>query len=90
MPRRTVFRCHIAVALDGRIARPGGAPPGVVARGGDIAAIAAEIEAAGHGRVWVEGAGLPLVPDGTPETGCTLRAFTPRTGGALHLLYERA
>lgn len=170
-----VFHCHIAVSLDGRIARPDGAfdwlegyppddfgfadfyagvdailmgratydvvramgewpypgkpavvvtgralpdaPPGVEPRGGDIAAIAAEMEARGHRRVWVEGggqvirqmlaagrldvlemaliprvlgAGLPLFPDGTQETGFTLRACTPRAGGALHLVYERA
>jgi dihydrofolate reductase len=175
MPRRTIFHCHIAVSLDGRIARPDGAfdwlegfppdafgfddfyagvdailmgratydvvramgdwpyagkqvvvithralhdaPAGVVARGGDIAAIAAEMEAAGHGRVWVEGGGqvirqmlaigrldvlemaliprvlgpgLPLFPDGTPETALRLVSSAARAGGALHLVYERA
>lgn len=111
----TLFHCHVAVSLDGCIARPDGsfdwlepyppgefgfdafyagvdailmgratyeavrgmgdwpypgkpttvvthrplpdAPPGVVARGGDMAAIVAELEAAGHARVWVEGGG---------------------------------
>jgi dihydrofolate reductase len=110
-----VFHCHVAVSLDGRIARPDGsvawlegfppdafgfaafhagvdailmgratyeavramgewphqgkpvvvlthralhdAPPGVVARGGDIAAVADELAAAGHARIWVEGGG---------------------------------
>jgi dihydrofolate reductase len=33
------------------------APPGVVARGGDMAAIAAAMEADGHARIWVEGGG---------------------------------
>jgi dihydrofolate reductase len=110
-----VFHCHIAVSLDGRIARADGgfdwldgfppdafgfdafyagvdailmgrathdavralgdwphagkpavvvthralhdSPAGVAARGGDIGAIAAEMEAAGHARIWVEGGG---------------------------------
>lgn len=33
------------------------APPGVVARRGEVAAVLAELEAAGHGRVWVFGGG---------------------------------
>jgi dihydrofolate reductase len=33
------------------------APPGVVARGGDLAAVADEMESAGHRRVWIEGGG---------------------------------
>jgi dihydrofolate reductase len=115
MPQRTIFHAHIAVSLDGRIARPDGsvdwlegyppdafgfepfyagvdailmgrgtydviramgdwpypgkpavvvtrrplddAPGGVAARGGDIAAIAAAMEAQGHARIWVEGGG---------------------------------
>lgn len=172
---RAVFHCHIAVSLDGRIARPDGsfdwlegfppdafgfdafyagvdailmgratydvvramgdwpypgkpavvmthraladAPAGVVARGGDMAAIAAEMEAAGHARIWVEGggqvirqmiavgrldvlemaliprvlgAGLPLFPDGTPESAFRLASCAARAGGALHLVYDRA
>jgi dihydrofolate reductase len=94
-----------------------GAPPGVEARGGDMAAIAAEIEARGYRRVWVEGGGqvirqmlaigkldvlemaliprvlgggIALFPDGTPETALRLLSCTPRSGGALHLVYERA
>jgi dihydrofolate reductase len=174
MPRRAVFHCHIAVSLDGRIARPDGAfdwlegfppdafgfdafyagvdailmgratydvvramgewpypgkpavvvthrtladaPPGVEARSGDIAAIAAEMAVRGHRRIWVEGggqvirqmlaagrldvlemaliprvlgAGLPLFPDGTPETALRLVSSAARAGGALHLVYER-
>jgi dihydrofolate reductase len=110
-----IFHCHIAVSLDGRIARPDGgidwleghppdafgfdefyagvdailmgrgtydvvrampdwpypgkpcvvvtrrplddAPAGVVAMGGDMAGIAAALEAEGHARIWVEGGG---------------------------------
>jgi dihydrofolate reductase len=93
------------------------APPGVVARGGDIAAIAAELEAAGHARIWVEGggdvvrqmlaigrldvldmavlplvlgSGIPLFPEGTVESAFRLVSCTPRSGGVLHLVYERA
>jgi dihydrofolate reductase len=111
----TIWHCHIAATLDGRIARPDGgvdwlegvpaeafgfaefyagigailmgratydmlrgmgawpyagrpttvltrrpladAPDGVEARGGDIAAVVAELEARGHARIWVEGGG---------------------------------
>ncbi|NGM46421.1 dihydrofolate reductase [Rhodobacter sp. SGA-6-6] len=112
----TVWHCHIAVSLDGKIARPDGGvedwlvadyppeglgfeefyagvgailmgrgtydaaagqdwpyagkavtvltsrpleapPPGVRVRSGDLAAVAAELEAEGHGTVWVEGGG---------------------------------
>lgn len=93
------------------------APPGVAARGGDIATIAAEIEARGHRRVWIEGGGavirqmlaigrldvlemavlpillgrgIALFPEGTAETALRLVSCTPRSGGALHLIYERA
>ena len=170
----TVWHCHVAMSLDGRIARPDGSfgwlapyPPeafgfeafmagvdailmgrathdavramgewpypgkpttvltrrplagaaaGVEARGGDIGAVVAELEARGHRRVWVEGggqvirqmlaigrldvlemaliprvlgAGIPLFPEGTPETALRLVSCTPRTGGALHLVYRR-
>ncbi|WP_237216346.1 dihydrofolate reductase family protein [Falsiroseomonas oryziterrae] len=172
---RTFWHCHIAVSLDGRIARPDGsfdwlepypaeefgieaflaevdailmgrgtydvvrgaadwpyagkdvvvvtnrplqeAPDRVTARGGDIAAIAAEMEARGYRRVWVEGggqvirqvlaigkldrlemaviprvlgAGIPLFPQGTPETALRLVSCVPRAGGALHVIYDRA
>ncbi|MCI0752256.1 dihydrofolate reductase family protein [Teichococcus vastitatis] len=114
----TVWHCHIAVSLDGKIARPDGSvddwlaadypaedfgfgaffagvdailmgrgtydalrcfgdwpypgkptivltarpldalpPPGVEARSGDVAAVAAELEARGYRRVWIEGGG---------------------------------
>jgi dihydrofolate reductase len=171
----TLWHCHIAVSLDGRIARADGsfdwlepyppeefglsafmaqvdavlmgratydvvramgdwphpgkptvvvtnrplvdAPPGVEARGGDIAAIAAEMESRGYGRVWVEGGGalirqmlaagkldllemaliprvlgdgIALFPAGTPEMALRLVSSAPRSGGALHLVYERA
>ena len=32
-------------------------PPGVEARSGDVAAVAAELEGRGHRRVWIEGGG---------------------------------
>ncbi|WP_137176697.1 dihydrofolate reductase family protein [Roseomonas sp. AR75] len=171
----TVFHCHIAASLDGRIARANGSvdwlemtgppeefgldvffagidailmgrgtydtvlrmgdwpyeakptivvtnrslpdpPPAVEARTGAMAAIVAELEARGCRRVWVEGGGvvirqimeigrldvlevavLPVVlgcgpllfPEGTPETRFALRSSTPRSGGALHLVYDR-
>jgi dihydrofolate reductase len=169
-----VFHAHIAVSLDGRIARPDGAvdwleghppdafgfapfydgvdailmgrgtydvvramgdwpyagkpavvvtrrplddaPAGVVARGGDIAAIAAEMEAGRHARIWVEGGGeiirqmlaigrldvlemavipvvlgtgIPLFPEGTPETALRLVSCAAREGGGLHVIYAR-
>ncbi len=171
----TLWHCHIAVSLDGRIARGDGdvdwlgrfgppeefgfaefyagigailmgratydacrrmghwpyadrpvtvltrrpiadAPPGVETRAGPIADVAAELEARGHARIWVEGGGevirqmlaigkldvlemalmplvlgegIPLFPDGTPETGFRLVSCAPRSAGALHLLYAR-
>jgi dihydrofolate reductase len=111
----TVWHCHVAVSLDGRIARSDGGvadwladyppeglgfeefyagvgailmgrgtydaiaphgwsyadkavtvltsrplndpPPGVRCRSGDLAAVVAELEAEGHGTVWIEGGG---------------------------------
>lgn len=114
----TIWHCHVAVSLDGRIARPDGSvddwlaadhpaedfgfdaflagvdailmgratydtvrrfgdwpypgkpttvlttrplddppPAGVEARSGDLAAVVAELEARGHGRIWIEGGG---------------------------------
>ena len=95
----------------------GDAPEGVEPRAGEIAAIAADMEARGHRRIWIEGggdvirqmlaigkldilemalvprvlgSGIALFPEGTPETLLRLISCTPRTGGALHLVYKRA
>ncbi len=172
---RTIWHCHIAVSLDGKIARPDGSfdwlngyppeefginaflaevdaivmgratyetvrgmgdwphpgkptfvvtsrpladpPPGVEARPANFAALAGELEGRGCKRVWVEGGGqvirgmmaagkldvlemalLPLVlgdgialfPPGTPGLGLRLVKCEPRSGGALHLIYEAA
>jgi dihydrofolate reductase len=38
----------------------------------------------------VLGSGIPLIPEGTAETKLRLVSCTPRSGGALHLVYERA
>jgi dihydrofolate reductase len=172
---KTLFHCHVAVSLDGRIARSDGSvdwldmtgppeefgfaefyagvdailmgratydivlrmgewpyagkptvvatnrplpdpPDGVEARGGAMAAIVSEFEARGCRRVWVEGGGavvrqmlqidrldvlemavlpivlgtgIPLFPEGTAETRFTLRSCAPRSGGALHMIYDR-
>lgn len=173
----TIWHCHVAVSLDGKIARPDGSvddwlaadypaedfgfdaflasvdaivmgrgtydvirgfgdwpypgkpttvltsrpldgplPPGVEARSGDPAAIVAELEGRGHRRVWIEGGGqvvrsliaigkldvlemavipiilgegIPLFPPGTGELKLELVSCTPKTKGALHLVYER-
>ena len=170
---KTIYHCHIAVSLDGKIARPDGSfdwlngyppqefgidaflaevdaivmgratyetvrgmgdwphpgkpafvvtsrpladpPDGVEARPGDFAALAAELEGRGFGRVWVEGGGqvirgmmaagkfdvlemavlplvlgdgIPLFPQGTPGLGLRLKSCEPRSGGALHVIYE--
>jgi dihydrofolate reductase len=37
----------------------------------------------------VLGSGIPLFPEGTPEHVWRLVSCTPRTGGALHLVYAR-
>ncbi len=172
MPR-TVWHCHIAMSLDGKIARADGsfdwleghpaeefgieaflvgvdailmgrgtydavrgmgewpyagkavivmtgrpladAPPGVEVRSGDLAAVTAELEARGYARVWIEGGGqvirgmiaagkldvlemaivpivlgdgIPLFPPNTPELKLMLKSCAPRSGGALHLIYE--
>ena len=43
-------------------------PPGVEARSGDMAGVAAELEGRGHRRVWIEGGGrvIPARIDGDP------------------------
>lgn len=172
---KTIWHCHIAVSLDGKIARPDGSfdwlepyppqefgigpflagvdaivmgratyettrafgewphpgkptfvitsrplvepPPGVEARPAEFAAVAAELEGRGCRRVWVEGGGqvirgflevgkldvlemavlplvlgdgIPLFPSGTPGLGLKLKSCEPRTGGALHVVYEAA
>jgi dihydrofolate reductase len=37
----------------------------------------------------VLGSGIPLFPEGTAETRFALRSCAPRSGGALHLIYDR-
>lgn len=171
----TVWHCHVAMSLDGRIARPDGGvdwlepypvedfgleafyarvdtilmgrgtydvarrlgpwpygdkpvvvltsrpleapPPGVEARAGDPSAIAAALEARGDGLVWlmgggqvvrdfaaigrldvlemavipvVLGEGVPLFPAGMAALRLRLVRCAARTGGALHVVYERA
>lgn len=170
---KTIWHCHIAMSLDGKIARADGSfdwlesyppqefgfgalmasidailmgrdtyevmrgfgdwpyadkqtivmtnrplvdpPRSVEARSGDLAVVAAELEARGHGRVWVEGGakvirgmieagkldvlemaivpivlgdGIPLIAPGTPELKLALKSCEPRSGGALHVVYE--
>lgn len=172
---RTIWHCHIAMSLDGKIARADGsfdwlesyppqdfgfdslmagidailmgrdtyevmrgfgewpygekptivmthrplveAPGAVEARSGDLAVVAAELEARGYARVWVEGGaqvirgmiaagkldvlemaivpivlgdGIPLIAPGTPELKLALKSCEPRSGGALHVVYEAA
>lgn len=170
---KTIWHCHIAVSLDGKIARADGSfdwleghpaeefgiepfmksidailmgrdtydvmrglgdwpygdkativmtnrplvdpPRGVEARTGDLAVVAAELEARGYARVWVEGGaqvirgmiaagkldvlemaivpillgdGIALIAPGTPELKLALKSCEPRSGGALHVVYE--
>jgi len=170
---KTIWHCHIAMSLDGKIARADGSfdwlesfspqdfafdalmagidailmgrdtyevmrsfgewpygekpaivmthrplvepPPAVEARSGDLAVVAAELEARGYARVWVEGGaqvirgmiaaskldvlemaivpivlgdGIPLIAPGTPELKLALKSCEPRSGGALHVVYE--
>jgi len=172
MPR-TIWHCHIAISLDGKIARADGsfdwleghpveefgieaflagvdailmgrgtydavrgmgewpyagkavivmtsrplgdAPPDIEARSGDLAVVAAELEARGYAKVWIEGGGqvirgmiaagkldvlemaivpivlgdgIALIPPGTPELKLALKSCEPRSGGALHVIYE--
>lgn len=172
---KTIWHCHIAMSLDGKIARTDGSfdwlerhppqefgfdalmadidailmgrdtyevmrgfgewphgdkptivmtnrplvdtPRAVEARSGDLVGVAAELEARGYRRVWVEGGakvirgmiaagkldalemaivpivlgdGIPLIALGTPELRLTLKSCEPRSGGALHVVYEAA
>ncbi len=171
----TVWHCHLAMSLDGRIARPDGSfdwlmpyppqefgieafhaeidavvmgrdtyeieramgewphagkpsyvvtsrplvdpPPLVEARSGDLAALAAELEGRGLRKIGVEGGGklvrgliaigrldvlemaivplvlgegIPLFPAGTSELPLRLIKCEPKSGGAIHVVYERA
>jgi dihydrofolate reductase len=94
-----------------------GAPPAVERRSGDLGVVAAELEARGYRRVWIEGGaqvirgmiaagkldvlemaivpivlgdGIPLISPETPELKLTLKSCEPRSGGALHVVYEAA
>ena len=172
---KTIWHCHIAMSLDGKIARADGSfdwlepyppqefgiaafmadvdaivmgratyeiergmsewphpgkptvvvtsrplvdpPPLVEARSGDLAALADELERRGCRRVGIEGGGqlirgmidigkldvlemaiiplvlgegIPLFPPGTPELKLRLISCQARSGGALHVVYERA
>ena len=90
-------------------------PPAVETRSGDLAIVAEELEARGYRRVWVEGGaqvirgmiaagkldvlemaivpivlgdGISLIASGTPELKLRLKSCEPRSGGALHVVYE--
>jgi dihydrofolate reductase len=170
----TVWHCHVAMSLDGKIARPDGsfdwlepyppqefgieafaasvdavvmgratyeiergmaewphpgkptyvvtsrplvAPPSLVeARTGDLATLAAELERRGCRKVGIEGGGqlirgliaigkldvlemaiiplvlgdgIPLFPPGTAALPLRLTKCEPKSGGAIHVVYER-
>ena len=172
---KTIWHCHLAMSLDGKIARADGSfdwlepyppqefgiedfvagvdaivmgratyeiergmgewrhpgkptfvvtsrplvdPPLLVeARSGDLAALAGELERRGCRKVGIEGGGqlirgmigiwkldvlemaiiplvlgdgIPLFPSGTPELNLRLISSEVRSGGALHVVYERA
>ena len=92
-------------------------PPLVEARPGDLAALVAELEGRGCAKVGIEGGGqlirglmaidrldvlemaliplvlgegIPLFPSGTPELPLRITKCEPKSGGAIHLVYERA
>jgi dihydrofolate reductase len=170
---KTVWHCHVAMSLDGKIARSDGSfdwlepyppqefdieafaesvdavvmgratyeiergmaewphagkptyvvtsrplvgpPPLVEARTGDLVALAAELERRGCRKVGIEGGGqlirglaaigkldvlemaiiplvlgdgIPLFPSGTAELQLRLTKCEPKTGGAIHVVYE--
>jgi len=172
---KTIWHCHIAMSLDGKIARSDGSfdwlepyppqefgikafragaeavvmgratyeiergmgewphagkptfvatsrplidpPPLVEARPGDLSALARELEGRGYRKVAVEGGGqlirgliaigkldvlemaviplvlgegIPLFPAGTQELKLRLVTCEPKSGGAVHVVYERA
>jgi dihydrofolate reductase len=91
-------------------------PPLVEARSGNLCAVADELEKRGCRKVGVEGGGqlirglvtigrldilemaiiplvlgegIPLFPAGTPELKLRLVKCEPKSGGALHVVYER-
>ena len=90
-------------------------PPLVEARSGDLFAVAEELEARGYRKVGIEGGGqlirgligigrldvlemaiiplvlgdgIPLFPPGTPELPLRLANCAPKSGGAIHVIYE--
>lgn len=91
-------------------------PPLVEARSGDLLAVANELERRGYRKVGIEGGGqlirgmiaigkldvlemaiiplvlgegIPLFPQGTPELSLRLVKCEQKSGGALHVVYER-
>lgn len=91
-------------------------PPSVEARSGDLAALVHELEGRGYAKVGIEGGGqlirglaaigkldvlemaiiplvlgdgIPLFPSGTPALPLRLTKCEPKTGGAIHVVYER-
>lgn len=173
-PRKTIWHCHIAMSLDGKIARSDGsfdwllpyppqefdigpfvasldavvmgratyeveramgewrhagkpafvvtsrpladAPPLVEPWPADLTALADELERRGYRKIGIEGGGqlirgliaigrldilemaiIPLVlgdgialfPPGTPELALRLTKCEPKSGGAVHVVYER-
>jgi dihydrofolate reductase len=171
---KTVWHCHIAMSLDGKIARPDGSfdwlmpyppqefgidafhaeidavvmgrdtyevergmaewphikpvfvvtsrtieapPPLVEGRSDGLLAVADELEGRSYRKIGVEGGGrlirgliaigrldvlemaiiplvlgdgIPLFPPGTPELSLRMVKCEPRSGGALHVVYEKA
>lgn len=97
--------------------RPLAAPPPLVeGLGGDLTVLADGLERRGYNKIGVEGGGklirgliaigkldvlemaiiplvlgegIPLFPQGTPELPLRLKHCAPKTGGAVHVVYER-